>query len=189
MFYKNLRYLHYPILRIPYLFKSKKLILKNYIFGQVESFSNFFSIASAIYNYRSSKLVNQFCKSNEPKKISGEIIFGVSPVLSALEARRRNIYRLLVVKSNKIKSKKVIAAVEIAKSLAKANGVQVLSVSRHDLNVYTENRPHQGLSLDCSPLNFEAIIDPPINKPKRSKSRKNYAIWLALDEVYYFMKR
>lgn len=117
------------------------------------------------------------------ERISGEIIFGISPVLSALEARRRNIYRLLVSESIEYKNQRVVAALKLAQSMAKKQGIRISTVTRHDLNMYTNNRPHQGLAIDCSPLDFEILQDPPICKPTRTNTSKHHAIWLALDEV------
>jgi hypothetical protein len=50
-------------------------------------------------------------------------------------------------------------------------------VSKHELNLLTENRPHQGLVLDATPLEFEPLTvlpTPDLAKPP---------VWLALDEV------
>jgi len=114
--------------------------------------------------------------------VSGEIVFGVSPVLSVLESHRRNIYRLLIVNSMIAKNIRISAALKCAKSLAKELDIQVLLVSRYDLNMYTGNRPHQGLALDCSPLDFDTIDEPPV--PKLTRTNYNqYPIWLVLDEV------
>merc|ERR1711976_833499 len=117
------------------------------------------------------------------RQLTGEIVYGIMPVLSALEAGRRNIYRLLVVESNEMKERKVAASVERARFLAKSQGAHILSVSRHDLNMFTGNRPHQGLALDCSPLDLTPIIQPPTQKPGKKFPERKHAFWLALDEI------
>lgn len=122
-------------------------------------------------------------ESREFGKLKGEIVFGVSPVLSALEARRRNIYQLFIAKSKDCKNQRVVAALDRASSMAKVQGVKIRHITRHELNIFTGNRPHQGLALDCSPLDFEILFNPPIDKPKRSDIFKQHAVWLALDGV------
>jgi 21S rRNA (GM2251-2'-O)-methyltransferase len=122
-------------------------------------------------------------KSCEFRELKGEIIFGVSPVLSALEARRRNVYQLFIVESIDFKNQRVAAALDRARFMAKTQGVRVRNVTRHEINNFTGNRPHQGLALDCSPLDFDTLFDPPFDKPKRIEVYKQHAIWLALDEI------
>jgi 21S rRNA (GM2251-2'-O)-methyltransferase len=133
--------------------------------------------------YRNLKSFEESYGSALHKGLAGEIIFGVSPVLSALIAGRRNFYRLLVVNSSEIKNPKNAAAINRARFLAESKGTQTFSVSRHDLNMFTGNRPHQGLALDCSPLDLVPIIQPPIHKPKQKNSTRQHAFWLALDEI------
>lgn len=48
--------------------------------------------------------------------------------------------------------RKVADAVATAVSLAQAAGASVKYATKHDLNQLTDSRPHQGLVLDCSPL-------------------------------------
>ena len=110
----------------------------------------------------------------------GEILFGVSPVLAALEANRRTVHRLLIQDTIDLANRKDAKAVERAKKMAEEKGAEVLSVSKHDLNMFTENRPHQGLALDCSGLDFL-----PLDEPPRVSERpgRRFPVWLALDEV------
>jgi len=81
-----------------------------------------------------------------------------------------------------VKNRKISAALECARFMAKVLGIQVLLVSRHDLNMYTCNRPHQGLALDCSPLDFDTINNPPVKFQAKTKNEQ-HAVWLVLDEV------
>jgi len=132
---------------------------------------------------RNQELVHESSKSTLFRQLTGEIVYGIMPVLSALKAGRRNIYRLLVIESNEMKERKVAASVERARFLAKSQGAHILSVSRHDLNMFTNNHPHQGLALDCSPLDLTPIIQPPTQKPGKKFPERKHAFWLALDEI------
>ena len=40
---------------------------------------------------------------------------------------------------------------------AKELGCTISYASKHDLNMLTESRPHQGVALDCTPLEMDSI--------------------------------
>jgi 21S rRNA (GM2251-2'-O)-methyltransferase len=65
--------------------------------------------------------------------------------------------------------------------LAKEAGAAVRPASKHDLNMLADNRPHQGLVLDCSALEWEAMDRLPDAQPPDGGGRR--PVWLALDEV------
>lgn len=116
-------------------------------------------------------------------KIGGEGVYGVGPVLAALSAGRREFYALHVqegldLSSNNRKKKDKKGFEKILK-MAEKLGIRVNQVSKHDLNMVVDNRPHQGLVLDASPLEMVKIkeLDPvSIEEDKNS-------LWVALDEV------
>ncbi|KAL6226571.1 hypothetical protein ACLB2K_000533 [Fragaria x ananassa] len=58
-------------------------------------------------------------------------------------------------------------------------GVTIKELRKHDLNMAADNRPHQGLLLDASPLEMVKIkeLDP------ISVEEDKGALWVALDEV------
>nr|XP_019703206.1 uncharacterized protein LOC109505238 [Elaeis guineensis] len=93
-------------------------------------------------------------ESSVPKMV-GQGVYGVGPILAALTAARREFYALYVQegldlsKNNKKKDKK---AVEKVLQIAEKIGLKVIEASKHDLNMAVDNRPHQGLVLDASPL-------------------------------------
>ncbi|GAB4813062.1 hypothetical protein N2152v2_000108 [Parachlorella kessleri] len=113
----------------------------------------------------------------------GDYIYGVSPVLAALRAGRREITALYVQEGLQNSQRKDKAAVQAARALAQEAGARVVEASKHDLNLVTDSRPHQGLVLDCGPLDFEALNsfpDPPLTGRDASGA---VPLWLCLDEV------
>ncbi|KAK7319944.1 hypothetical protein RJT34_04673 [Clitoria ternatea] len=116
-------------------------------------------------------------------KIAGEGIYGVGPVLAALSAGRREFYVLYVqegldLSSNNRKKKDKKGFEKILK-IAEKIGLNVKEASKHDLNMVVDNRPHQGLVLDASPLEMVKIkeLDPV------SVDEEKGSLWVALDEV------
>ncbi|XP_057967368.1 uncharacterized protein LOC131157325 [Malania oleifera] len=121
-------------------------------------------------------------QSTVPKMV-GEQIYGVSPVLAALSAGRREFYALYVQEgldlSSNNRKKKDKKRFEKVLLMADNIGLSRKEVSKHDLNMVVDNRPHQGLVLDASPLEMVGIkeLDPV------SLGGEKGPIWLALDEV------
>ncbi|KAK2989619.1 hypothetical protein RJ640_027393 [Escallonia rubra] len=122
-------------------------------------------------------------ESTIPKMV-GEGIYGVGPVLAALSAARREFYALYVQEgldlSGNNKKKKDKKGFERVLRIADKVGLSKKEVSKHDLNMIADNRPHQGLVLDASPLEMVSIraldtveVDGEPGPP----------LWVALDEV------
>ncbi|RDX61598.1 mrm1, partial [Mucuna pruriens] len=116
-------------------------------------------------------------------KIVGEGIYGVGPVLAALSAGRREFYALYTQEgldlSSNNRKKKDKKGFERVLKMAEKLGLSVKEASKHDLNMVVDNRPHQGLILDASPLEMVKVkeLDPvSIDEGKGS-------LWVALDEV------
>ncbi|KAL3133142.1 hypothetical protein ABBQ38_007036 [Trebouxia sp. C0009 RCD-2024] len=112
----------------------------------------------------------------------GDAVYGVSPVLAALKFSRRTLYSLHVQEGLKPAKKKDQTAVARAVQAAKAAGADVCSTSKHDLNIISGNRPHQGLVLDCSPLSF-VPIDRLEDANQSPGDLTKPPLWLVLDEV------
>ncbi|GMY36171.1 rrna methyltransferase 1, mitochondrial [Fagus crenata] len=116
-------------------------------------------------------------------KMGGEGIYGVGPVLAALSARRREFYALYLQEgldlSNNNRKKKDKKGFEKVLRMAEKMGLSIKEVSKHDLNMVVDNRPHQGLVLDASPLEMVKIkeLDP------ASVEEDKGSLWVALDEV------
>ena len=59
-------------------------------------------------------------------------------------------------------------------------GISIKTVSKHDLNILTQNRPHQGVVLDASPLECEKMdVMPTVEGNWDAR----IPVWLCLDEV------
>lgn len=79
------------------------------------------------------------------------------------------------------KDRKDKAALAAVLDAASALDVAVQNVSKHELNLLTDNRPHQGLVLDATPLEFQSLTQLP--EPVKSDAAAAPPVWLALDEV------
>ncbi|XP_015954197.1 uncharacterized protein LOC107478576 [Arachis duranensis] len=116
-------------------------------------------------------------------KIVGEGIYGVGPVLAALSAERREFYALYVQEgldlSSNNRKKKDKKGFEKVLKIAEKVGLTIKDASKHDLNMVADNRPHQGLVLDASPLEMVKIMQlDPVSVDEGKGS-----LWVALDEV------
>ncbi|RMZ52107.1 hypothetical protein APUTEX25_001301 [Auxenochlorella protothecoides] len=109
----------------------------------------------------------------------GEVLYGVSPVLAALTAGRREIHALHIQQDIDGSARKDSVVLNRAREAAQAIGCPVFLASKHDLNLLADNRPHQGLMLDCSPLEFIDIAD----LPPPPSAQDAGPVWLCLDEV------
>ncbi|XP_021275684.1 uncharacterized protein LOC110410360 [Herrania umbratica] len=121
-------------------------------------------------------------ESTVPKMV-GEGVYGVGPVLAALSAGRREFYALYVQEGLDLGSnnrkKKDKKGFEKVFRMAEKFGLSVKEVSKHDLNMVVDNRPHQGLVLDASPLEMVKIKElEPVSIDEEKGS-----LWIALDEV------
>ncbi|EEF48170.1 rRNA methylase, putative [Ricinus communis] len=120
-------------------------------------------------------------ESTLPKMVGGGV-YGVGPVLAALSAARREFYALYVQEGLDLtnnKKKKDKKGFEKVLKMAQRIGLSIRRVSKHDLNMIVDNRPHQGLVLDASPLEMVKIME---LDPVSSEDEKG-SLWVALDEV------
>ncbi|GMN50634.1 hypothetical protein TIFTF001_019796 [Ficus carica] len=121
-------------------------------------------------------------ESTVPKMV-GEGVYGIGPVLAALSAGRREFYALYVQEgldlSGNNRKKKDKKGFEKILKMAEKLGLRINEVSKHDLNMVVDNRPHQGLVLDASPLEMIKIKE---LDPVSVEEDKN-SLWVALDEV------
>ena len=106
-----------------------------------------------------------------------DALYGVSPVLAALRSRRRKfdcLYTQTMLKADKPGERRPQQEVE---RLAAEAGVRVEVRDKGTLNGMCRNRPHQGLVLQASRLEFEPLntVPPPVAGVA--------PLWLALDEV------
>lgn len=122
-------------------------------------------------------------ESSLPKMV-GEGVYGVGPVLAALSSGRREFYTLYVQEgldlSGNNRKKKDKKGFEKVLKMADKIGLDTKEVSKHDLNMIVDNRPHQGLLLDASPLEMVNIKElEPVSPDEHDKG----LLWVALDEV------
>lgn len=116
-----------------------------------------------------------------PPKLIGQAVYGVGPVLAALSSGRREFYGLYLQEgldlSSNNKKKKDKKGFERVLRVAEKIGLSIKESPKHDLNMLVDNRPHQGLVLDASPLEMERIY---ALEPEEDDSD---SLWIALDEV------
>ena len=106
--------------------------------------------------------------------LEGEVVYGVSPVLAALSCSRRDSLHALFVQEGlegrlapsagggraggvgggTRKDKQAALAILRA---ARSAGVPIRTVSKHQLNLFAGNRPHQGFVLDAAPLRLSPL--------------------------------
>ncbi|KAI3775550.1 hypothetical protein L1987_50129 [Smallanthus sonchifolius] len=153
-----------------------------------ERFDRFDKIAGVEENHRfnrqdnwGKKVWKEASESSVPKMV-GECVYGVGPVLAALSANRREFYVLYVQEgidlSGNNKKKKDKKGFEKVLKFADKLGLTKKEISKHDLNMIADNRPHQGLVLDASPLEMVSI-----RELDRVVENEGTGLWLALDEV------
>ncbi|KAJ8750859.1 hypothetical protein K2173_016040 [Erythroxylum novogranatense] len=128
------------------------------------------------------KVWKETTESTLPKMV-GEGVYGVGPVLAALSTRRREFYTLYVQEgldlSSNNRKKKDKKGFEKLLRMAKSFGLNIKEISKHDLNMVVDNRPHQGIVLDASPLEMVKVNElDPVAPEERSSP-----LWVALDEV------
>ncbi|KAF9614653.1 hypothetical protein IFM89_019630 [Coptis chinensis] len=116
-------------------------------------------------------------------KMTGEGIYGVGPVLAALSSRRRDFYTIYVQEgldlSNNNRKKKDKKGFEKILKIAEKIGLAKKEMSKHDLNMVVDNRPHQGLVLDASPLEIVNVRE----LDRVTVNGEKGPLWVALDEV------
>ena len=121
---------------------------------------------------------NSYEENKEPPcgYYDGDHLYGISPIRLAIASNRRNISELLIQEGMEISNKKdEKSAFEILK-IAKEKGITVREFPKHDLNMLTDNRPHQGFVLRAAPLQFTRLDSLP--------KSESFQCVLALDEVW-----
>lgn len=119
-------------------------------------------------------------ESRQPSPLwdyDGDHLYGISTIRAALVAQRRNITELLVQDGLDVTNKKDEKGASEILSLAAKFNIPIKEYSKHDLNMLSENRPHQGFVLRAHPLQFRRLD---AGLPKSEA----YKVILALDEVW-----
>ncbi|GFR43989.1 hypothetical protein Agub_g5134 [Astrephomene gubernaculifera] len=118
--------------------------------------------------------------------LQGQALYGVFPVLAALRAKRRQVHRAFLHDSLDLGKRKDAGLLRQVQALCAEAGVEVARVGRHDLNLLAQDRPHQGLVLDVSPLEWTSLEEfPEASQVAAAAAAAGGAppVWLALDEV------
>ena len=83
-------------------------------------------------------------------RYDGDHLYGISPIRLAMVSGRRNITELLVQEGMDMDNKKDAKAASDILKIAKDKGIAIREFPKHDLNMLTENRPHQGNNMLCN---------------------------------------
>lgn len=75
----------------------------------------------------------------------------------ALTSSRRKIKELLVQEGMDLSNKKDKKAAATIMRMAEEKGIPIREFSKHDLNMITDNKVHQGFVLRAEPLEFEPL--------------------------------
>ena len=106
----------------------------------------------------------------------GDHLYGIAPVLAAIQSNKRNVTELITQEGMDPSNKKDEKAASQILTLAKEKGIKIREFPKHDLNMMTDNRPHQGFVLRAEPLEMK-----PLNALEPTTEFKCV---LALDEVW-----
>jgi 21S rRNA (GM2251-2'-O)-methyltransferase len=119
-------------------------------------------------------------KTNPYGDFSGDHLFGISPIRAALVSGRRTVSELIIQEDLDVKNRDSSGASFIIKR-AKELGIKIREFSKHDLNMISQNRPHQGFVLRASPLEF-CRLNSGLENPYTEENDNNPCV-LVLDEV------
>ncbi|CCI47147.1 unnamed protein product [Albugo candida] len=109
--------------------------------------------------------------------IKGEALYGYHSVLQALEVAHRDIYTLYIkAESDRKQDGKARQFTNKILQLAKIHEIAVRPLDKWTLNKISNDRPHQGVILDASPLEI------PFCEPVKPREDQ-FPVLLALDEI------
>lgn len=123
-----------------------------------------------------------------------DLLYGVTPVLLALLAGRRTRFETLYVQEGRAtrrerdgagpaKKAENDAAFERILTIASGKQIEIVRLDKGDLNMLSRNRPHQGLVLQTSKLDYEDLKALPQVDAQTVNSRGVPPCYLVLDEV------
>ncbi|XP_006815631.1 rRNA methyltransferase 1, mitochondrial-like [Saccoglossus kowalevskii] len=105
-----------------------------------------------------------------------DLLFGLSPSIIALTQDRRSIFKVFI-QDGLMKTKRggILKLLE----LCEEKNIEISAVKKSDLNYISGERPHQGVCMEVSRLNFEQF---PESEDIGSEGDEKQ-VWLVLDEV------
>lgn len=119
-----------------------------------------------------------------------DLLYGVTPVLRALESMRRGRFVQLFAQergrcgtNGPARKADNDAAVERIMRIVTSRGIEVQRVSKGDLNVLSHNRPHQGLVLQAGKLDYIELKKMRDVQPDARNEKGGVPCYLVLDEV------
>ncbi len=145
------------------------------------------SSAASASNYNSQGREGPGPDREEWGYFEGDHLFGISPIKAALSAApaRRQFTELFVQEGMDTSTKKDSSGAAYVMKRAEKLNLAVREVSKHALNMLSENRPNQGFVLRASERRFlplpTAISGGPVVSPLHGVGRN---VILALDEVW-----
>lgn len=110
-------------------------------------------------------------------------LYGVTPVLSALRSQRRSFHKLFLQDSLSNDQRSDRPALTEIQRLADELSIKVELRDKGSLNGMCMNRPHQGLVLQASQLDFVPMQALPPVEAATDGSGRRAPLWLSLDEV------
>jgi hypothetical protein len=110
--------------------------------------------------------------SSYTKDYDGDNLYGISSILAALTAgKRTKIDELLIQEGfsdeKNHKEKKDQKAIKKILSIIEEKKISKKEVSKHVLNIISENRPHQGFILRTKPFEYQSIKTLPVTSDDR----------------------
>jgi len=120
-------------------------------------------------------------------RYDGDHIFGMQPVRAALKASKRKFKELIVQSGLELGNKKDDSLSDEIAHLALKHELEVKEYPKHDLNMMSGSRPHQGFILRAEPLKIDTIttLDKAevIDITDDDGTNNKVPLVLALDEV------
>lgn len=152
-----------------FLNQSKKITLSSSLL--LNTFST--------YSHRPSNEIANLYKRNDRITSSHDYLFGINPIQAAFSAKRRKFKGLYIQDTFQNIEKMSKEKQNILKIIKKAEelNVKIEYQDKHNLNLLSKNRPHQGVVLKATPLDFIPLKT--IHKPLKD----NKELYLVLDEV------
>ena len=84
----------------------------------------------------------------------GDHVFGINSVRLAIGTGRRDIEELIMQEGMDLSNKKDSQSANEIVDIARQKGIPIREFSKHDLNMLSDNKPHQGFILRAKPLEF-----------------------------------
>ena len=116
--------------------------------------------------------------------VSGEVIYGIYPVLLALQAKRRTFHHLVY----KNGSKPLSENLQNILSIAGEQGIPVTSLRPQQFNkIFPGDQVHQGVCCDVSPLPLVTLEEECLGMHSEEKTHqegeRRPQLWLYLDQI------